>query len=138
MTTKCWCHALAGKLAWLVVLSLCAGSGCAYSPTTHPVSGKVVQKNGKVWTGGMITFQLDEDPKINATGDIQKDGSFSLTTHYVSRNSGASKPGAPIGVYSVTVEPFYGEELPTRIIGSSVTEKFTVKEGDNTFVVEVE
>lgn len=138
MTTKYGGHALGQNIAWLVVLSLCAWSGCAYSPTTHPVSGKVVQKNGKTWSGGTITFQLDEDPALNATGDIQKDGSFSLTTHYVSRSSGASKPGAPVGVYSVTVEPFYGDELPTRIKGSSVTEKFTVKEGDNTFVVEVE
>ena len=122
----------------LMALCLLSVSGCGYSPTTHPVSGKVVKKGGKAWSGGTITFQLDQDPTLNATGVIQKDGSFSLTTHYVSRNSDASKPGAPAGEYSVTVEPSYGNELPSVIKGNSVSKKFTVKEGDNSFVVEAD
>ncbi len=120
-----------------IVLNL--SIGCGYSPTTYPVSGKVITaKGGKPISGGMITFQLDKDPTLTATGEIQKDGSFTLTTHYVSRNSGASKPGAPAGEYSVTVEPSYGDQLPDAIVGNSVSKKFTVKEGENSFVIEVE
>ena len=122
----------------LVLMVLSVIVGCGSSPTTFPVSGKVVnQKSGKPFPGGTITFQLDKDPTMNATGEIQKDGSFSLTTHYVSGNNAATKPGAPLGEYSVTVEPSYGAELPTVIKGTTVTQKFTVKEGDNSFTVEV-
>ena len=89
-------------------------------------------------TGGTITFLLDKDPTLSATGAIQKDGSFSLTTHYVAGNNASSKVGAPSGEYSVTVEPAYGDELPNAIKGNSVSKKFTVSEGENNFVVEVE
>lgn len=129
--TLSWMHILALFLAFTLY-------GCGASPETHPVSGKVVKKNGKAWAGGMITFQLDKDPALSATGEIQKDGSFTLTTHYVSGNSGASKSGAPIGEYSVTVEPAYGDELPNSIKGNSVSKKYSVKEGNNSFVIEVD
>jgi len=135
---KHWSKLAVWLLACTVILAICAVNGCGYSPVTHPVSGKVVKKGGKAWIGGTITFQLDKDPSLNATGEIQKDGSFTLATHYVSNNSGASKPGAPVGEYSVTVERFYGDELPNSIKGNSVSKKFTVKEGDNSFLVEVE
>jgi hypothetical protein len=124
---------------YLPIIALCLSIGCGYSPTTYPVSGKVVAaKGGKPISGGMITFQLDKDPTLTATGEIQKDGSFTLTTYYVSSNYGASKPGAPTGEYSVTVEPAYGDELPNSIVGNSVSKKFTVKEGENSFVIELE
>lgn len=124
---------------YLPIIALCLSIGCGYSPTTYPVSGKVVAaRGGKPISGGMITFQLDKDPTLTATGEIQKDGSFTLTTYYVSSNYGASKPGAPTGEYSVTVEPAYGDELPNSIVGNSVSKKFTVKEGENSFVIELE
>ena len=108
-------------------------------PTTFPVAGSVKhKKSGKTWSGGTITFQLQTDPTMNPTGSIQKDGSFSLTTHYANGNRSSTKPGAPAGLYSVTIEPDYGPELPTHITGHTVSEKFTVKEGENSFTVEVD
>lgn len=136
--TDRWGASLQFLIVTVALMGLSTFCGCGNAPTTHPVSGKVINKRGKAWPGGTITFQLDKDPTVNATGEIGKDGSFSLTTHYVSRNSGASKPGAPVGQYTVTVEPAYGEELPTSIKGSSVSQKFTVVAGDNNFTVEVD
>ena len=117
---------------------LAAIVGCDAAPTTHPVSGTVKHKGGKAWSGGTITFQLESDRTVNPTGTIQKDGSFTLTTHYNSGSSSSTKPGAPAGQYAVTVEPDYGPELPTVIKGNTVSQKFTVKEGDNSFTVEVD
>ncbi len=117
---------------------LLASMGCEAAPTTFPVSGTVKHKGGKAWSGGTITFQLESDPKVNPTGPIQKDGSFTLTTHYNSGNSTSTKPGAPAGQYTVTVEPDYGPELPTVIKGNTVSQKFAVKEEENSFTVEVD
>jgi len=121
----------------LLLLAFVISAGCDSGPKTFPVSGKVVDKSGKPWSGGTITFQLASDPTMGITGEIQKDGAFTLTTNFASGNAAKALTGAPAGEYTVTVEPSYGDELPTVIKGYTVKQKFTVKEAGNDFRVEV-
>ncbi len=64
-----------------LAMLLAPGVGCGPSdsdqPDTLPVSGKVTYK-GKPVPKGTITFQSDQGRM--ATGEIQEDGTYSLTT----------------------------------------------------------
>ena len=66
----------------LVMLLALAGCGALSAPqgaTTVPVKGKVTH-NGKPLTKGVINFQPEGAGK-DATGEIQPDGTFVLTTY---------------------------------------------------------
>ncbi len=110
-----------------VVLMAVAGCGPGL-PKTYPVKGKVVFKGGKPVTDGRIQFQSSADPQNKALGDIDQDGSFSLTTYV-----GAKKvSGAPAGTYNVVVElerPAAQVALPT---------KYTVEPHENDFTIVIE
>lgn len=81
------------------VLGLAAISGCWASgqKETAPVSGTVTLDGKAFSQGGMILFQPESSAKM-ATGLIQPDGSFVLTTY-------SSGDGATIGKHSVAITP---------------------------------
>src|SRR5262245_23610665 len=66
---------------WVAGFLAVALAGCG--PSLYPVRGKVVWENGaeaKELAGGLVTFE-SEERKVGARGDIEKDGSFQMTTH---------------------------------------------------------
>jgi hypothetical protein len=79
--------------------TLALGVGCQKGgPTLYPVSGTVTVGSAPL-TGGVLTFHPEDSggdkPKPSPTGQVEKDGKYSLTT--------LGKPGAPLGKYKVTV-----------------------------------
>lgn len=85
---------LARVLCLLLVATLLALPGCNSGPRTFPVHGKVTYKGKPVPNGTVLFTPLTVGP--TATGEIGKDGSYSLTTY---------KPGdgAVVGKYKVTI-----------------------------------
>ncbi len=72
-------------LAWLGFLDvggLMVLSGCnSNSIPTYPVSGSVTFKDGSPVTHGRVLFRPVDNPlNLTATGTIEEDGSFELTT----------------------------------------------------------
>jgi hypothetical protein len=89
----------ATALLGLVIVAWGMLSGGGVMPKTHPVKGKVVRKDGTPFARGEIEFQLQSDPKVRARGQIQKDGTFTLTTHV----GGKSQAGAVEGEHIVLI-----------------------------------
>lgn len=88
--------------ALIAVALLGCGSKPLDGPPTVPVSGKVVfTKNGSlepiVDRQGAVEFESVEQPGVKAVGDIQADGSFSLSTLV----AGGAKPGVVPGQHRV-------------------------------------
>jgi hypothetical protein len=76
-------------------------AGCGRSiPPTYPVTGKVVYTKDKPVTYGRVEFQSTSNPELRATGRIQTDGTFSLTTNW----RGESAAGAVVGEHKVLIE----------------------------------
>jgi hypothetical protein len=73
-------------------------SGYTSSAPTYEVKGKVLLANGKTLSAGRVTFLAADGLLPQASGEIQPDGDFSLTT----RNPG---DGAAPGKYKVRIEP---------------------------------
>jgi hypothetical protein len=99
------------------VLIVCAGCGPRNNPIfekTVPVRGSVVLANGKILTGGQVTFHPRDASKGEARAMIRKDGRFELGTYKVN-------DGAMPGTYTVTVEPMVfdgnGNPRPARYLG---------------------
>jgi hypothetical protein len=96
---------------WAVALLLSAlclqATGCAAKkpavppPKTYAVTGKVVTKDGKPVTGGMVQFESKTDNRLSVTSEIKADGTFAL----ISRLDGQEFPGATAGEYQVTLFP---------------------------------
>jgi hypothetical protein len=87
----------------LVALLLAAASlsGCAgdKTPRTYPVRGKVVYRNNQQpLAQGAVLFESATEPKVQASGEIQPDGSFELA-------SDLGKPGTVIGEHRVLIQP---------------------------------
>ena len=97
--------------AVIVVVVLLGLAGCG-GPRLYPVQGKVVWENGaaaRELEGGLVVCE-SADGGVSARGDIQKDGSFHLSTN---------KPGdgALPGKHRVAVvENKPGEPPPPPII----------------------
>lgn len=85
----------------LLVLSGCAGRD---SIETYPVRGEVTY-NGKPLTDGTVVYLPAKPGGRQATGAIQPDGTFQLTTQQ--RNDGAVKGDYQIVIYAY--EPHPGE-----------------------------
>lgn len=84
------------KLAAVVIL-LVGAAGCGAG--LHPVRGKVTLPDGTPLAGGQVVFQREgEGETISARGDIEADGSYSLSTQ-------TPGDGAPMGKYKVIVNP---------------------------------
>ncbi len=79
----------------LILLAGCQGS--ASSPV-YAVSGRVLLASGKPLSVGRVTFVSADARQPEVSGDIQPDGSFSLTSH-------SPGDGAAPGTYKVRIEP---------------------------------
>jgi hypothetical protein len=88
----------AQRAGLLAVLMLLSSAGCD-GRKIYPVRGRVVFADGSVMAGGWVTFEpLDSAVKASASGDIQPDGTFILTTE-------RKGDGAIVGRYRVLVSP---------------------------------
>ena len=86
-------HALASPVVCLLLIAILPGCGERGFPTA-PVRGKVTY-NGKPVTSGTVLFMPDGD-KPSATGELEPDGSYSLTTY-------RSGDGAVLGKHSILI-----------------------------------
>jgi hypothetical protein len=122
----------------LLALIFAAALGCAREnakspiPTTYPVSGQVVFRNGKPFPGGMIHFVSKAEPSLAISGTIEDDGSFEVFTIF----GGKPLPGAVRGLCTVMVSPPINENKPVDIYQPK--KEFEVKERENHFVVELD
>src|SRR5262245_46488893 len=133
----------AGQWLTVGVMALALGglAGCARGsgPTTHPVKGRVVAPGGQPWTGGTVTFRSVSDSGAVATGEIQKDGTFTLVTHYLVDGQPRTRPGAAAGEYTVEVAAAGGPVDRDGVSSTppvQVARKYKVQPGENDFVVE--
>jgi hypothetical protein len=70
-------------VVFLAGIGLLAASGCGRLKTRpHEINGQVELTDGDVrqLTGGHVEAILVSDPRVQATGEISDDGSFSLQT----------------------------------------------------------
>ncbi len=95
---------------WLVLAGLlCAGCAREEMPKTYAVKGKVVQKNGKPFSGGEIVFVSVADPELRGYGIIGQDGTFTLgTIAHTSRGRSQNLDGAVVGEFRVNIRPGRG------------------------------
>jgi hypothetical protein len=88
----------ARRLGLLFVLGL---AGCwapgPYAGTLYPVKGRVLLADGNPLNGGSVRF-IPEVGGLPASGKIEMDGSFSLT-------SPRDRAGAAPGEYKIRIEP---------------------------------
>jgi hypothetical protein len=101
--------------AWAVVAGLLAAlGGCGPSgPKTHPVTGKVVTSNAedlKRLAGQAVEFQSTTEPETRGFGQIQADGTFTISTY----RQGVSLPGAIEGTHKVRLMIDLGEDQNGR------------------------
>lgn len=101
-------------------------------PQTYPVSGKVVQRGGKPFPGGVIHFTSTAEPSLATTGTIAADGTFEVFTTF----RGERLPGAVRGPFTVMVTPPLTENKPVDI--HQPKKVFEVKEGENQFTIELD
>ncbi|GAB5405262.1 MAG: carboxypeptidase-like regulatory domain-containing protein [Aureliella sp.] len=67
------------RVAFALACLVFALTGCSSQLATYEVNGKVEFENGRPVVVGMVEC-LSVDHNINARGDIQPDGTFTLTT----------------------------------------------------------
>jgi hypothetical protein len=94
----------------------CAAAGCddrPSGPKTYPVKGKAAfQEEGRPMTAGMVQFESTTDPNLNGRGDLEADGTFTLSTIVGDRKVG----GLAAGTYRAWVFPPQGAEHASRPI----------------------
>jgi hypothetical protein len=84
-------------------MMIAAGCGDSEHPgplpsvTAYPVKGQVLLADGQPLTEGTVVFVPVKPGERTATGKIESDGTFSLTTY-------GSGDGAPEGEYKVRIE----------------------------------
>jgi hypothetical protein len=83
------------------MLAGCGGSSFS-TPATYEVKGRVLLASGKPLAAGRVTFVAADGLLPQASGEIQPDGEFSLTTR-------VPGDGAVPGKYKVRIEPVEGK-----------------------------
>jgi hypothetical protein len=128
---------LAGLALLLIVAAGCGG------PTTYPVRGKAVFKDGTPLTGGLVVFRpVDEKLQVSARGDIQPDGSFILGTY-------KEGDGAVPGKYQAAITPPPRRKIREKPVERPIINprfesydtsglEFEVKRQSNDFTIEVD
>ena len=107
------------------ILFACVGSlaGCQGDdgPQTYSVKGKVVYKGSQApVTQGTVLFESLSEPKVQASGEIQPDGTFELA-------SDLGKPGTVAGEHRVMIEPPYLELGQKPVVQKRYTSYATSK-----------
>lgn len=140
---------LGGQIVLLLILLSAAGvTGCAPSPQTYPVKGRVVYGDGSPVTSGIVEFKLVSAKAphaanaANPRGYIQEDGSFVLSSY--------PHDGAVAGHYQAIVQdpPLIadegsGEKVPKQQIATKFRSysnsglEFDVNEKDNEIIIQV-
>ena len=131
---------LSSVTAAVLALALVCQGGCGgpdeEPPKTYEVTGTVLGADGKPLSGGLVEFRSGGDKPVSATGRIQPDGSFSLSTI-----AGEQKlPGAVAGTHKVTVIPPPPETGDIQAVPQPVVlpGTYEVKPGgDNKFTVKL-
>ena len=86
-------------IAVLCAVALLTGCGGDGTPPTYTVKGKVVYKaTQQPVTQGTVLFESVSTPKVQASGEIQPDGTFELA-------SDLGKPGTVAGGHRVLIQP---------------------------------
>lgn len=119
-------------LTGVVVLSLLSGCG---GPKFYPVKGQVLLFGVGLLTEGEIRFQPVSQPDLIASGRIQKDGSFALTTPSHGEGALEGPCKAAIVVESRQGKPVIDEryaDFDTSDLQFTVTAR-----SENYFIVEV-
>lgn len=80
-------------------------------PTTYPVSGKVLYKDGTPMRKGMINFRSVTDASVSADGIVSNDGTFTLTTLTQAKQKSA---GAIEGEHRVTIIFMVEDQVAAR------------------------
>ena len=96
----------------MAITTLAVG-GCSPGVPVVPVQGKVTWKGAPLTRGTVVfqPYQIEAGlPRRPATGELQKDGTFRLTTF-------APDDGAVVGTYQVTVHSYSSE--PSDMGGDS-------------------
>jgi len=137
----------AGKVGrWLctglIAVILQEGTGCSggRGPKTYPVNGRIESSSAKQWTGGTLTFKSADEPAMLATGEIQEDGSFTLTTYYAEAGVAKSQAGAVAGEHTVTlVEPGppEGSGRAARAKPVLLPRRYRIEAGENFLVIDL-
>lgn len=128
-------HGWMPGLACVLCLTGC-GDG---SPRTYTVKGKVVYRGSQQpVTVGTVLFESTSTPKVQASGEIQPDGTFEL-------GSDLGKPGTVAGEHRVLIQPPILETgqkpIVKRQYTSFSTSKLTVTvkpNNSNNLTIEVE
>jgi hypothetical protein len=114
-------------LRWTLVglLLPCAGllAGCGGDdgPKTYIVKGQVVYKGGRgPVTQGTVLFESTGTPRVQASGEIQPDGTFEL-------GSDLGKPGTVAGEHRVMIQPPFLETGQKPIVQARYTSYATSK-----------
>ncbi|MCR9295267.1 MAG: carboxypeptidase regulatory-like domain-containing protein [bacterium] len=135
------------KVPWLTIgLTLCVvcSVGCSRQPRTYPVAGRVQFPAGSPVMVGVVEFQSLEHG-LNARGDIQRDGTFQLTTF--EPNDGAVAGEHKCVVLQMVVGENISGHRPSKLgvvhprYASYSTSGLTAQvndNGDNSIVLEVE
>jgi hypothetical protein len=101
-------------LLGVLLLAVCGVAGCSNKgPKTYPVSGKVVfEKGGNLnkLVGSSVELQSTTEPNTRGFGQIQPDGSFSISTY----RQGDSLPGAMEGTHKARLMIDMGDEDNAR------------------------
>jgi hypothetical protein len=122
----------AGIIAGLaLVVGGCQG---AKTPETFPVTGLVQYKDGQLLREGLVRFSSIQDPLLIATGNVEKDGTFTLSTL---TSDGKRIPGAVEGDHRITIELPQGADQSFSQIQQSIQEAKVTPE-KNHFVIEIE
>ncbi|MCI0379445.1 MAG: hypothetical protein L0215_17695 [Gemmataceae bacterium] len=114
------------------LLGCSGGRPAVEAPRLFPVSGIILQKNGKPYTGaGLISFEHVQKGEFSATGMIQPDGAFLLMT-----SAGNSrKPGAMEGLHNVTVMPASQDQDMQPLV---LKKQYFVDKGANDITITLE
>jgi hypothetical protein len=124
------------SLVFHPVLLLCFLCGCSGAPAgipqTFPVTGKVSQKNGQPFPGGMMEWRLLADPTLTVTALIKDDGTFEVFTLVKNQKVNGTVPGE----FEVTIYPRIAPNQPAAPYRPA--RSFVVQEGENHFVIAVE
>jgi hypothetical protein len=130
-------------LRGVLLLSCLVLAGCQSKgpplPTTTEARGRVLLPNGQPLRGGRVVLNPTEPSAVEAFGDIDQSGAFTLTTYKVG-------DGAVPGRYKVSISPYNyrsttgspvripeASQIPPRYLEASTSDlTVEIKPGSNT------
>jgi hypothetical protein len=119
--------------AWL------SGCGGESGPATYPVKGRIVYKGSQEpVTQGIVLLESVGEPRVQASGDIQPDGTFELACDL-------GKPGTVAGEHRILITPPVLEAGQKPVVQQRYTSYATsgltatvAPKGENFITLEVE